>query len=125
MKKGDLIVIIIIAVFMAIVGIGYLIYLNSVGEHRVVNIYIDKKLYQSIPLTKDTEMEILIDNEYGYNLVKIYNNGVQVLEADCHEQVDVKKGFVNNPGIPIICLPHKLVIMIEGEESKSDDIAGG
>jgi hypothetical protein len=124
MRKADFIIIGIAVVIMAALGIGYKLYLNSIGDHRVVNIYVNSQLVQTIKLTEETNEDIIIDNEYGYNLVRIRNNGIQVIEADCPNQDDVRAGFVNSPGIPIVCLPHRLTVIIEGGEPLFDDVVG-
>lgn len=121
MKKGDLIIIFVVILLIAFLGVAYLIYSNSISDNKVVNIYINNQLYKSVPLNKNTNVRIKIDNEYGYNIIHIYDNGVEVEEADCPNQNDVKQGFIKSPGIPIVCLPHKLVIIIEGSTETDFD----
>lgn len=53
------------------------------------------------------------DELEGYDLVYIYNNGVQVLAADCKNKVIVKMSFTRHSYYPLICLPRNLVIRIE------------
>ncbi len=122
MKKGDIIIGIIIIVIMVILGLGYKLYISSIGDELYVNIYIDQQLVESVRLTETIDKKIVIDNEYGYNLIHIHDNGVEVLEADCPSKDDVRQGFVSMPGIPIICVPHHLRIIIEGGEPIYDDV---
>lgn len=122
-KKGDLIIFLVIIGIMLILGISYFIYVNSIGSDRYVNIYIEGKLYKSVKLEPDTDEIIIIDNEYGRNDIHIHNGGFQVIYADCPNQVDVRQGFVNMPGIAVICVPHKLKIVIEGDGQIIDDIS--
>jgi len=123
MKKGDLLIGLIALIIMAFLGIGYKLYINNMGTDRYVNIYVDNKLIHSVKLTDDVDMEIAITKEdygYGYNLIHIHNNGVEVEEADCPNKDDVRQGFVKMPGIPIICVPHHLKVIIEGGNSNHD-----
>ena len=124
MKKGDILIFVIVIVIMAILGIGYYIYINSIGSERYVNIYVDGELYDSVKLVDDVDRLIVVDNEYGRNDIRIYNNGFQVIYADCKNQDDVRRGFVNMPGFAVICLPHHLKIVIEGNTSSEiDDVS--
>jgi hypothetical protein len=127
MKKGDLIIITVALLITAVAGIAYSIYLSNIGDQRVVNIYIKNELYASVNLNKDTNEEIIVEQDINgkvaYNIVHIYNMGVQVEEANCHNQNDVRQGFVKIPGLDIICLPHNLRVVIEGGNTISDGIA--
>ncbi len=118
MKKGDIIIGLSVIIIMLILGIGYKLYINSIGTERYVNIYVDRELYKSVKLTDETDEKIMVETEYGYNLVYIHDNGVEVIDADCPNKDDVRQGFVSMPGIAIICVPHHLKIIIEGGEPK-------
>ncbi|QVK18075.1 NusG domain II-containing protein [Mycoplasmatota bacterium] len=120
MKKGDLYIGLVAIIIMMIIGIGYKLYLSNIGNERYVNVYIDRKLVHSVKLTNSVDKKITINNDYGYNLIYIHDNGVEVIDADCPNKDDVRQGFVRMPGVPIICLPHHLKVVIEGENSVSD-----
>ena len=47
-----------------------------------------------------------------------------MLEADCPDQVCVRQGWVQDRTVPIVCLPHRLVIEIVGGEGELDGGAG-
>lgn len=133
MKKGDLIIIVLGLVIMGGLLLGYRIVLNRLGDERYVQIvYKGKQIYYE-ELTAETHMEILIVegeiqqiidrketpnsrfdlmNVKDYNIVKIYNKGIQVIDADCESKDDVRKGFTNRPYDAIICAPHFLKIEI-------------
>lgn len=117
MKKGDLIIAIVVIIMMAFIGIGYLIYVNSMDNNRYVNIYVDRKLYKSIQLDETVDLIVEVKTEYGYNKIHIHDNGVEVLDADCPNKDDVRQGFIKMPGIPIICVPNRLKIVIEDKTS--------
>lgn len=121
MKKGDLIIGLVIVGIMLLLGVGYLIYRNSLGDDLYVNIYIDNKLYKSVKLTPETDEIIIVDNNYGINKIHIHDNGFEVVYADCKSQDDVREGFVDLPGYAVICLPHHLKIIIEGNKTDGPD----
>lgn len=63
---------------------------------------------------------IPIETEFGYNLVEIGDEEVRVIEADCKDELDVKKGWINSVGDNIVCLPNKLVIEIKGRRDTTE-----
>jgi len=121
MRKGDLIIGVVVLVIMSILGVGYYFYINSMGDERYVNIYLENKLYHSIELTSETDEFITVESEYGINKIHIYNNGFEVIYADCPDKDDVREGFVNLPGYAVICLPNKLKIIIEDNNFDGPD----
>ncbi|MCR4762268.1 MAG: NusG domain II-containing protein [Lachnospiraceae bacterium] len=60
----------------------------------------------------------------GKNTVVIENGACFVREADCPDEICVRRGRIRRDGETIVCLPHRLVIRIEGgEESGVDAVA--
>lgn len=119
MKKKDLILILSIVLVIGIAFFANKI-LNSKNGSKV-EIYIGNKLYRTVPLNK-TE-NIKIDNEFGKNEIRIYNNGVEIHSADCPDKVCVNTGFINKPNQSIVCLPHKLSVKIVGEnDGETNDV---
>ena len=121
MKKGDLLIALVILLIMAALGIGYFVYRNSLGDELYVNIYIDNNLYKSIALNPEVDEKITIDNQYGINIIHIHDNGFEVIYANCPNQDDVRQGFVSMPGYSVICAPHHLRIIIEGNKMDGPD----
>lgn len=81
-------------------------------EGRVVVIEQDGEEIFRLPLTR--EQTIRIPSESGYNSVQITPGGVWVAQADCPDQICVKQGKISASGESIVCLPHRLVIRLEG-----------
>lgn len=73
----------------------------------------------------DKEFDVLTADG-GMNHVRVQGGRVAVTDADCPDKVCVKSGWILNSGESIICLPHKLVLRIEGEptEGEPDAVAG-
>lgn len=124
MKKWDIIIIVILvvisfvpeAVFWAVSG-------RKPHTGTYAEITVDGRLYKNVPLsTHKGEETFTIKNKYGFNIVEVKDNKIRVIEADCPDKIDVKVGFVQNPGEMIVCLPHKLIIEIKGEVDHSDEI---
>ena len=60
----------------------------------------------------DAEQTIRIESpDGGYNIVEIGEDGtIRISEADCPDKTCIKTGTLKSEGVPIVCLPHKLVI---------------
>lgn len=87
------------------------------------NIKISGKLYKDINLSsKNGEETFVINTDHGTNTIKINGNTIQIVEADCHDDLCVKQGIISKVGQSVICLPHELIIEIKGEESNDSDI---
>lgn len=86
------------------------------GGENIAVIEIEGKVYGRYRLSEYIEPEIIeINTVYGYNKVQISKEGARVIDADCPDKIDVKRGLVKAQGESIVCLPHRLVIYIEGE----------
>ena len=50
----------------------------------------------------------------AYNVLQIAGGGASVIEANCGDHTCVRTGSVSREGEAIVCLPHRLVVSIEG-----------
>lgn len=76
--------------------------------------------YDLLSLTEDKIIEI--DNEYGRNTVVISRNGAAVTYSDCADGLEVKAGSIDSAGQSLICLPHRLIVRLEGK-TRTDGVA--
>lgn len=65
-----------------------------------------------LPLDQDTRKTI--EQDGAANVLVIENGAVWVEEANCRDKICVRQGAIRYTGQSIVCLPHKLVITIEG-----------
>jgi hypothetical protein len=123
MKKGDKITAIVIACIIVISSIGVFAYMNIVkGSHHVAEIKQDGKVIRTIDLDKiDTAEEIKITYKDGYNIIRIEKGRIRIVDADCPDKLCVKTGWITESGQNIICLPHKLIIKIQGGSKEIDE----
>ena len=100
---------IIIAVIFAAGAAGTVFALNSParGTVRVISA---GKVIETIDLTSSGDRSF--DIEYGghTNTVEIRDHRVRVSSADCPDQTCVRMGWLSSSSMPIVCLPHQLVI---------------
>lgn len=72
-----------------------------------------------LPLSQDARVVL---GEGGHtNTLVIENGAARVEQADCPDQVCVRQGAVRYNGESIVCLPHKLIVSIEGGGSNGVD----
>ena len=63
------------------------------------------------------------DPDGDYNLIEIASDRIRIKEADCGEQICVRRGWASKNGETIVCLPHKLVIEVRATDgSETDDL---
>lgn len=86
------------------------------GGYAVVSV--DGEVTARYPLSEDTE--VWIDTGNGKNLLVIRNGAASVAETDCANQICVHTRAVKYDGETIVCLPHGLVIRIEGGDGGTD-----
>ena len=57
----------------------------------------------------------------GYNVLTISNRRAAVTEADCGDRTCVGSGWIGRRGEAVICLPHRLVVRVEGGPAPATD----
>ena len=91
----------------------------------VARITLDGELVREIPLDEVEESySFTVDAEGGSNTILVEPGRIRVSEADCPDQVCVGQGFISDGTVPVVCLPHKLIIEIVGGGSQFDAAAG-
>ena len=102
--------------FAVIVLGGVLLYVSlGKGEGTVAVVSVDGEVLERIDLSKvREEYDLDLATEYGRNIVHVEPGAVSVTHADCPDQICVMQGKLSGSGIPIICMPNRLVISIEG-----------
>ena len=121
LKSRDAALLILIVVGAAIVGTAMWFMRNSQAADRVT-VKVDGKVVYSETLDKETEFNAE-GYEGGYNRIVVKDGKVSVTEADCPDKVCVNTGEISKSGDTIVCLPHKLVVEIEGSTSETDAVA--
>lgn len=72
-------------------------------------------------LSEEQEIEIGTeqDGKNVHNTFRIQNGSADMIHADCPDQLCVNQRAISKVGETIVCLPHKIVVEVEGE-NKSD-----
>ena len=106
-----------IAVLLSVVLLGLLGFfaLSRLGGGTIAVITVEGQEYKRIDLSRVTESyDIEIDTKYGHNTVHVAPGRIAVTQADCPDGICVAQGAIDRGGIPIVCMPHRLVVKIEG-----------
>ena len=111
-KKAILIVILIVLLMICSF---VLLFVNKSETGTVAIVYVNNEVYTTIDLTQKKYREYAIKTEMGYNLVIVENGKICVTDSDCPDKICVKTGFIDG-GVPIICMPHKLEIVVLNNE---------
>ncbi len=109
--------IVIFAAVLVICAAAFLLLKGSGGHGTVAVIRVDGEIYKKINLdTVAVAYDMEIKTEFGYNKLHIEHDGISVTEADCRDHICMDQGKVSQAGVPIVCLPHRLTIEIEGDD---------
>ena len=119
--KNDLVMMGILVLVLVLLLTGYRIFRK---DGSTVVIRQSGSVTAAFSLEKDTEYLIKTGDHYNHLVIK--DGKVSIDEADCPNQLCVKRGAIRYQGESIICLPHEVVIEIEGPETGAlDGITGG
>lgn len=81
----------------------------------IVGVYSDGELVRRIDLNRVREEERypVESADGGSNVILIQPGRICVESADCPDQICVLEGWLPDFGLPLVCLPHNLLIQIE------------
>jgi hypothetical protein len=116
-KFGDLLVYLFILFLIA----GSFAGLYQMGrgiEKNQVTVEVDGEVWGTYDLPEDGREEVVrIDTGNGdYNILVLTGSGVYIKEANCPDQICVNFGRISKPGQTIVCLPHRVLISITGDQ---------
>jgi hypothetical protein len=121
-KRGDVILIVLLISLSFIPELVFSVIANKNYKGTYIEITIEGKLYKKINLSEHSgEEEFNIKTENGYNLIKIKDQSVAIIEADCPDKICERPGFISKPGQSLVCLPHKLMVEVKGYDNKIGD----
>ena len=75
----------------------------------------------SLDETLQGDEAMRLESAVGYNLLEIKDGAASITSADCPDGLCVKQKAISKQGESLICLPHKLVITVEGAEENVID----
>lgn len=115
--KNDILFLSGIILVVIILFVSFTIFRKKTGSFVVVTINGQKS--QTYLLSQEESVEI--ETKWGTNQFVIKENTVKMIQADCPDQLCVHQHAISQSRESIICLPHKVVVTIEGEENSTLD----
>jgi len=117
-KKADLFIyaLLILAVVVSL-------FFLPKGKGAYAEVYSDGKLYGVYDL--NTDIELKIEGEEGYNIVVIADKKVWVKEANCPGQDCVRHKAISKVNQTIVCTPNRLIVIIKGKGDIDAYTGGG
>ena len=110
-----------VLIILCVAGVGFVLMFSAFGGDNaptVCVVEINGTEYARYDMASLTEEKIInIDNEYGKNIVVIDRNGAAVIYSDCTDGIEVKAGRIDHAGQCLICLPHRLTVRLEGNDT--------
>lgn len=121
MKKGDF-AIIIVLVIAAITGSIYMFIRGNQSGSKYIVITHDQEVIERFKFTNDYKTTYRFEHDGEYNVIYVEDGKVWIEEANCNNQVCVYEQPIKLVGQAIVCLPHKLIVEIQGADESTIDI---
>lgn len=99
----------VIAVVFVLGIVGSIFVLNSPAKNTV-RIISDGEVLYTIDLSAAEDTIFTVEYGEHRNTVEISDHRIRVVDADCPDLTCVRMGWLSGSGMPIVCLPHRLVI---------------
>lgn len=80
---------------------------NSVAYVEILH---DNEVLYTFDLSEESDRTFRIESKEGWNDITIREGMIFVSDSDCPDKTCVKSGVLRYEHLPVVCLPHKLVI---------------
>lgn len=103
---------ILIGVILVLALAGFLV-IGLLGKETgsVAIVTVDGEEYGRYALNQ--EERIVLDTDWGHNVLVVSGEGIYMEEADCPDQICVHQGEISMELETIVCLPHRIVVEIQ------------
>ena len=125
LKKLDVVIIVILLLASFIPNIIFHQKNNKNYASIYAEIKINGDIYETIDLSGNSQYSFEIITNNNKNTINVNKNIISISDANCKDHLCVKQGEAFSVGDSIVCLPHKLIIEIKGDNesnSSSNDM---
>lgn len=93
---------------------------------QVVQIIQDGVVVEEIDLSRVREEYSLTlkARDGGYNTILVQPGRICVSDADCPDRICVLQGWLSDQSIPIACVPHHLLILLQAPKDSASPAGG-
>ncbi len=113
--KPRIITALILAAAAAGCIVTFIVMKNVPVSDPCAEIRLNGEVIRRVSLAEDCEFTVDCGN--GSNTIKVADGAVSVVAADCPDKVCVSTGALSGGVVPIICLPHRLeIVIVSGED---------
>lgn len=104
----------------------WIVRIHKMTENKTAQILQDGKVIQTVDLQSVTEAyEFEVRAADGFNRIRVEQGKIAVIDSDCPDKICVKQGFIENSALPVVCLPHKLsVVITDNDDTHPDAVVG-
>ena len=108
-------------ILIAVLAVGLLalsaLLLTSRSEGTTVQVIQDGTVLREIDLSRvDTPYSFVVPApDGGMNRIEVEPGRIRVSDADCPDKICMSQGWLSDQSVPIVCLPHRLIIKIRNE----------
>ena len=123
LKPWDVFIILLLTVLSFLPVMIFGLQQNTATAEKEAVLRVDGTEIKTFPLMAGEESNTYTyKDEHGdYNLIEIDGDRVRIKEADCDDQICVRRGWATKNGETIVCLPHKLVIEVRSTDGGDED----
>lgn len=116
-RKGDVLIYSILILVFAVLG--FKITEFKASDASNAEVYVNNELKYVYPLQEE-EKDLFVATDIGGVNIKIKDKKIRVTTSNSPLKLNVKQGWIGNPGEVIIGVPDRLIIKIIGKSKKTD-----
>ncbi|MGL5001076.1 MAG: NusG domain II-containing protein [Cetobacterium sp.] len=113
-RKGDILIYIVLIAAFSILG--YEITKFETVDAATAEIYVNNELKYVYPLEVE-EKDFFVSTDIGGVNIRIKNKKIRVTTSNSPLKLNVKQGWIGQPGEVIIGVPDKLIVKVIGKVS--------
>ena len=112
-----------ITVFLLLAGVAGSLWTLRPSPFAQVEVVQNGITIYRLNLAQESDRTITVCYNGSRNLIEIQNHQIHIREADCPDQTCVHAGWLSDNGLPIVCLPNRLVIRATHPTGETDAMA--
>ena len=107
------------------ISIAAMLLLNKTSAN-VVRIFQEGVQIERLDLSAVTEpYSFTVESGLGINIISVEKGRIRISEANCPDGLCVRQGWISGGAMPIVCLPHQLIIQPDSDNTKELDAIVG